>query len=71
MSEGVMWSPAENRICRVSVKNLDLTGESGGQLGGALTPLAVGMILDRYNWNGAFSISGALLRIVPRRSRHN
>ncbi|MGA2961244.1 MAG: MFS transporter [Candidatus Korobacteraceae bacterium] len=27
---------------------------SGGQLGGAVTPLAVGMILDRYNWNGAF-----------------
>jgi sugar phosphate permease len=27
---------------------------SGGQLGGAVTPLAVGMILDRYNWNSVF-----------------
>jgi sugar phosphate permease len=27
---------------------------SGGQLGGALAPLAVGMILDRYNWNSVF-----------------
>jgi MFS family permease len=27
---------------------------SGGQLGGALTPLAVGMILDRYSWDGVF-----------------
>jgi len=27
---------------------------SGGQLGGALTPLAVGIILDRYNWDGVF-----------------
>jgi MFS transporter, ACS family, glucarate transporter len=27
---------------------------SGGQLGGALTPLAVGVILDHYNWNAVF-----------------
>jgi sugar phosphate permease len=27
---------------------------SGGQLGGSLTPLAVGMILDHYSWNSAF-----------------
>jgi sugar phosphate permease len=27
---------------------------SGGQLGGAITPLAVGVILDRYSWNSVF-----------------
>jgi sugar phosphate permease len=27
---------------------------SGGQLGGAVTPLAVGVILDHYNWNSVF-----------------
>jgi sugar phosphate permease len=27
---------------------------SGGQLGGAVTPLAVGIILDRYSWNSVF-----------------
>mgnify|MGYP003616744070 CR=1 FL=1 len=28
---------------------------TGGQLGGALTPLLVGIILDNYNWNAVFA----------------
>ena len=41
---------------------------TGGQLGGAVFPLAVGMILDCYDWNSVFlflALSCVLCVVVP------
>jgi sugar phosphate permease len=32
---------------------------TGGQLGGAILPLATGMILDRYSWDHVFAFLSA------------
>ena len=49
-SRSTPWARRPRRSIRSPTDSSTL----GGQLGGAVAPLAVGMILDAYNWNVVF-----------------